>query len=143
MKFSNIGIAGMMFIYSAKTHKQIFVIMKKILSILTLILMTSIATLAQDKDSADVKKGNSEIRQNEQADPQRPTADEADADQNPNSGNKSENSGSNSSSNEASPIPRGEPAILDGTNAIPVDSSKESTKHLKDDDDRPKKKSKN
>jgi hypothetical protein len=105
--------------------------------------MISIATIAQDKDSADVKKGNSEIRQNDPADPQRPTADEADADQNPNSGNKSENSGSNSSSNEASPIPRGEPAILDGTNAIPVDSSKESTKQLNDDASRLKKKNKN
>lgn len=133
----------MMFISSAKTHKQILAIMKKILSILTLILVTSIATLAQDKDSADTKNGNSELRQNDQTDPQRPTADETNADQNPNSENKSENSGSNSSSNEASPIPRGEPAILDGTNAIPVDSSKESTQHLRDDANRPKKKSKN
>jgi hypothetical protein len=118
--------------------------MKKALLTIASILMISLMTQAQDKDSARVEKGNSEIRQNDQADPQRPTADEAGGEGNQNNAQKnSQNSNSSSSNNQASPIPRGEPAILDGTNAIPVDSSKESGQRLKNDVKRSKKKSEN
>jgi hypothetical protein len=117
--------------------------MKKALFTIASLLMISLMAQAQDKDSARVEKGNSEIRQNDQADPQRPTADEAGVQGNQNNEQKnSQNSSSSSSNNQASPIPRGEPAVLDGTNAIPVDSSKKSGQQLKD-VKRPKKKSEN
>src|SRR5688500_17961291 len=125
--------------------------MKKALLTIASIMTISLMTQAQDKDSARVEKGNSEIRQNDQTDSQRPTADEAGGEGNQtneqknsrNSNRSSSSSSSSSSNNEASPIPRGEPAILDGTNAIPIDSSKESGKQLKEDVKHPKKKSKN
>lgn len=118
--------------------------MNKTFSIITGIMLISMVSLAQDKDSARVEKGNSEIRQSDQTDSQRPTAEEAGKGQNQDSQNNNQNdqkkSGSSSSTNDASPIPRGEPAILDGTNAIPVDTAKKPADHLRDEPNRPKKK---
>lgn len=119
--------------------------MKKISLIVASLMTISFLTLAQDKDSANSEKGSSEINQNDQSDSKRPTADEAgqgNQNNNQNSNSKdSQNSSNSSSTNQSSSVPAGENGILDGTNAIPVDSSKESKKHLKEENNkRPKNK---
>jgi hypothetical protein len=140
-KRETVTTAGMIFIHVILK----VTIMKKISLIIASLMTISFLTLAQDKDSANAEKGSSEINRNNQSDSKRPTDDESgqrNQNNNQNSNSKgSQDSSDSSPTNQSSSVPAGENGILDGTNAIPVDSSKESGKDLKGDNNkRPKKK---
>lgn len=115
--------------------------MKKLLITVMGVALMSLVSIAQDADST---QDNTADQSSQQATDKSSSEDGAGG-QETTQGNQAQsqdNSEGSSPTNQAIPVPQGEPAILDGTNAIPIDSSKRAGHHYKEADVKDKKKTK-
>jgi hypothetical protein len=106
---------------------------------LTILIFIGVATLQLSALAQQADPNSNKNNQTEQQDAQ-PKQDAA-TEHNDAGGtqqNTKQNSDQSSPTNQGNPVPRGESPILDGTNAIPIDSSKRPSHH----GDRTRKKSK-